>query len=230
LQAALGLPTPDGVTLRAPVLASRCAVAIDPTFFANTPAVCASLPVPRSLVSALEDFADLPPAPRLAALASGDEPLAVALRARFPSRCARALVAELAAAPLAPAPSQALRELADAFVLREAEAVLAPHDRVRELFAYWRGDLPIPAALAALARGGPDDRRMLAKALRSRREPSCRSALADLLEAPELEVRQLAAEGLRSQLADRIPYDPDGPQSARHEAAERLRSLHNRAP
>lgn len=230
LQAALGLPTADGVTLCAPAAASRRALALDPTFFRTPPAVCATLPMPVAEAGELEDLAWLPAPARLVEVASGDEPLAVALRARFPSRCARAFVAALAEAPLPPAASQALRELADPFVLREAAMVLVPRGRVRELLGLWRGDLAMPAELELLVRSGHEDRRALAAALRSRRDATCHAVLADLLEAPERDVRQLAAQALEQLLPARIPYDPDGPQSARHEAAQRLRSLHNRHP
>ncbi len=229
LQAALGLPLADGTTLAAGAAASRRAHAIDPTFFAASPAVCATLPMPTQRTGPLEDLASLPDRARLAELAGGDDPFAVALRARFPSRCARALVEALANGPLDAAASQALRELADAFVLREAAAVLGPRGRVRELLSAWRGDLPMPP-LEALARGDVDDRRTLAAALRSRRDASCLPVLATLLDDDALEVRTLAGNALAQLLPERVPYDPAGPRAAHHEAAQRVRALHNRTP
>jgi hypothetical protein len=230
LQAALGLAATDGTTLLAPAAASRRALAIEPTFFRTLPAVFAALPLPRQATGELEDVSVLPPAPRLAVVAAGDDPLAIAMRARFPSHCAEALVAALAAGPLPPPAAQALRELADPFVLREAAAVLAGAQREPELLGLWRADLPMPTAVAALAARSADDQRTLAAALRGRRDPSCHPVLADLLQADAVEVRQLAAEALATAVGALVPYDPNWPQSARREAAERLRSLHNRAP
>ncbi len=226
LQAALGLAAADGTTLRSPASAARAAHALDPTVFAAGIAVLGSLPVPKQSRGPLEDLARLPADERLAVVAAGDDPFAIALRVRHASACARALVAALARQPLPPAAAQALRELSDVFVLREAAAVLAPGGRLRELLGLWRGDLPMPDALHDLVRQGADERRLLAAALRGRRDPAAYGALADLLLAPEVEVRALAAEALPPQ----IPYDPNWPQSDREAAAERLRALHNRAP
>jgi hypothetical protein len=231
LQAALGLPIEDGVTLVAPAVAARRAHALAPEFFAaSPPAVCASLPLPKERTSPLEDVAVLPDRARLAELAAGGDPFAVALRARFPSRCARALVEALAAGPLPPEAAQALRELADPFVLGAAAAVLAPRGRLVELLALWRGDLPAPVALAQLAAGRDDDRRSLAAALRARSEPSCLCVLATLLDDELLEVRTLAGEALAQLLPARVAYDPAAPRSTHREAAERVRALHNRTP
>lgn len=230
LQAALGVAGADGQGLCAPPLASRRAHAIDPTFFADLPVCCRDLPSVRDEVGALEDLACLPPPSRLAVLCRDDGPMAVALRVRFPSACARALVHELAAAPLSASAQSALRELADPFVLAEAARVLRRRSGERELLGLWRADLAMPASIAELVRSGAEDRRALAAALRGRRDPSCHPTLAALLEAPELDVRRLAAEALVSAVGDRVPYDAEWPDSARRAAAERLRSLHNRAP
>lgn len=230
LQAALGLAGADGVALRDPAAASRCAQALDPTFFMAPSPVFRSLPRPLALQGALEDLARVAASPRLAARCSGDAPLAVALRARFGSPCARALVAALAAGPLDPAGEGALRELADPFVLFEAARVLGPAGRLPELLAYWRGDLPMPGALMALLGGSRDDRESLARALCGRSDPSCHAALAALLVADEPELRRLAATALRAAVGDLVPYDPDWPASGRLDAAERLRGLHNRRP
>lgn len=230
LQAALGLVGSDGVPLVEPARAARRAAAIAPTLFAGAPAALAVLPRPTTAIGPLEDLAALPGPARLAALAAGDEPLAVALRARFPSPCARAFVAALAAGPLPPAALQALRELADPFVLREAAAVLAPAGRLRELLGLWRGGLPMPAALTALAHGDGDDQRALAVALAGRREPSCAPALAELLCADEPAALALAATALEQLFPGAVAFDPAAPLSERRAAADRVRSLHNRAP
>jgi len=172
----------------------------------------------------------VPPPERLRQSCVGDGPKAVALRVRFPSACARALLEALAAGPLAPDASLALRELADPFVLAEAGRVLLPGAREGELLALWRVDLPMPAALSDWSARGPAARRALAAALRGRRDASCLPVLADLLVADEPEVRRLAGEALQQALGERVPYDAEGPESERRRAAERLRSLHNRAP
>ena len=230
LQAALGLPAADGVSLRDPSAASLRAHAIDPTFFSQTPPVFANLPLPRQRMGELEDVAQLPAAARLREWCAADTPRAVALRARFGSRCARVLVQALGAAPLSAAESQALRELVDPFVLREAGCVLRRRGAVRELLALWRGDLPMPTALNDLLRGAVEDRRALAAALPGRRDAGTYGVLADLLVAPEHELRSLAGAALRQIAGDRVPYDPDWPSSALNQAADRWRALHNRNP
>ncbi|MCU0867815.1 MAG: hypothetical protein MUC36_28855 [Planctomycetes bacterium] len=230
LQAALGLGGDQREPLLTPAVAARRAHAMAPLLFQQLPPVLHSLPLPNQAKGELEDLSRLPPLPRLATLASGDTPLAVALRARFPSPCARALVQALATAPLPAAGQQALRELADPFVLDEAARVLVARGGRRELLALWRHDLPMPTAIEPLLRGGRDDRRALAAALRGRREASCHGVLAQLLEATEPELRLLAGEALWHAVGERVPYDPDWPQSARAAAAEQLRSLHNQKP
>lgn len=230
LQAALGTAGADGVSLTAPALASRRAHALDPTFFADVPPFARELPVVRDEAGALEDLAWLPARPRLAVACRGQDPRALALRVRYGSACARALVEALAAAPLDDAGIEALRELADPFVLGQAANVLQGQGRMRELLALWRADLPLPAALRSLLAGSVEDRLGLAASLRGRREPSCLPVLAELLVDDALPVRRLAAEALQATHGDLVPYDPIGPESQRTAAADRLRSLHNRAP
>ncbi|MCC7398300.1 MAG: hypothetical protein IT455_14625 [Planctomycetes bacterium] len=232
LQAALGLVGADGMPLTAPERASLAAHALDPTFFSHAPPVFRSLPRPGSMLTngELEDLARLPAPARLAELCVGASPLAVALRARFPGRCAQALLAQLATAALGFEPMQALRELADPFVLAEAGRVLQARGAGRELLGLWRADLPMPAVVAELLQGSPEDRAALAAALHGRRDVSVFAAIATLLVAPEPELRRQAAELLRSAVGDRIAYDPEWPAAARNEAARQLRALHNRAP
>ena len=230
LQAALGLPGRDGVALRQPAAASRNAFALDPTFFHHVPEVCRTLRVPLQPAGDLEDLAMLPVGAQLLAACTEDSPLAIALRARFPTACARALVAALAQAPLEPAAQQALRELADPFVLQEASIAVAGRHGEKELLAIWRGDLAMPPTLALLLRRAVEDRRLLARALGSRRDARSHDTLATLLEDEAVLVRAVAGESLRQVVGERIPFDPEWPQSRRHEAAERLRALHNRAP
>lgn len=230
LQAALGVAGADGTTLTSPVAASCRAHAIDPTFFLATPLFARDLPVARDVAGPLEDLAMLPPPERLHQSCVGDGPKAVALRVRFGSACARALVEALARGPLSPDAATALRELADPFVLAEAERVLRPGGRELELLALWRLDLPMPAALAGLPARGLAERKALAAALRGRRDETSLPVLADLLVADELEVRRLAGEALQLALGERVPYDAEASESERRRAAERLRTLHNRAP
>jgi hypothetical protein len=228
LQAALGLEDQDGVRLCDPALATRRAHAIDPTFVLERPRVLAAMPLPRHDRGALEDLHVLPEPSRLVRLASGEDPLARALRIRFPSACASAFVLLLEHGPLDAAAAQALRELADPFVLGEAARVLLPHDRARELLAFWRLGLPMPAGLGDALMATPEDRRLLAAALFGRRDAGSLDAVAALLVADDLEVRHLAAAALRQAVGDLVPYDPEGPLSSWRDAAQRLRSLHNR--
>jgi len=230
LQAALGLEGRDGVSLREPSVASRCAHAIDPTFFTWAPPVFATLPPTLHERGELELLATLPPPERLAELCVGDEPYAVALRVRFASRCAQALLAQLDDGPLTAEAGLALRELADPFVLREAARVLVPAGRWRELLGLWRGDLPMPPALLQVTDVTADERLELAAALRGRRDASCHPLLAELLVDDDLRLRRVAAELLRDALGTLVPYDPEWPRSERLDAAERLRGLHNRKP
>ncbi|MCB9877205.1 MAG: hypothetical protein H6835_06330 [Planctomycetes bacterium] len=230
LQAAMALPDLRGGRLADPGRAVRAACSLDPTFFDAAPAVFASLPRPRAERFALEDLWQIGAGRRLAERCAGEGPLAVALRARFASRCARALVGLLADGPLTPEQGLALRELADPFVLGEAARVVVPAGRALELLGWWRFDLPLPAALRDVGVFAAEQRRRLAAALAGRREPSCHPLLADLLLDEDREVRAAAGEALQLLVDGAIPFDPDWPRSARLDAAARLRELHNRRP
>lgn len=231
LQAALGLAGPDGIALRDAPLASRCAFAIDPTFFQSPAPVFATLPLPNQKRGDLEDLHRLDDGEQLVQRCSGDGPKAVSVRVRFPSRCARSLVAALHKGTLADDPALALRELADPFVLAEAARVLVPAGRWRELLMFWRADLPCPKALVEIsAHAGFEDRLALALALRGRRETSCYPVIARFLCAEELELRKVAGEALRMAVGERIAFDAHWPRSRRLDAASRLRVLHNRKP
>jgi hypothetical protein len=231
LQAALGLPGADGAPLLDPALASRRAHAIDPTLWLDLPPVLQHLPRPVGTRGDLEDLARLPPRSRLAEACAGDKPTAVALRVRFGPACARALVEALAAQPLSPAANEALRELADPFVLAEAARVLRARGGLPELLSLWRRDLPMPVALADLVQQGDEALRLrLVQALGGRTDADSLAMLADCLAAPAVELRRAAALALRATVGDRIAYDPEWPTSALNEAADRVRALHNRAP
>ena len=231
LQAALGLPDAEGVRLRNAELSSCCAMALDPMWFARPrPPVLAALPVPVDWTGALEDLAVLPRAERLVEWCSGEQPRAVALRARFAAPCAEALVAALAKGPLEPPAQRALREIADPFVLAEAGRVLVARSAVRELLGLWRGDLPLPEVLRDLRSGGLGDQKTLTAALAGRKDAGSLDLLADMLCAADLELRRTAGRSLLVTLGDRIPYDAEWPQSRLFTAAQQLRALHNRMP
>ncbi len=231
LQAALGLAGPDGIALRDASLASRCAFAMDPTFFQSPAPVFATLPLPNQMRGDLEDLYRLGDGERLVRRCSGAGPRAISVRVRFASRCARSLIAALEQNSLDDDPALALRELADPFVLAEAARVLVPAGRWRELLTFWRADLPCPKALVEIAEhAGLADRLALAAALRGRRETSCYPVIAGFLCAEELELRKVAGEALRLAVGERIPFQAHWPRSRRLDAASALRSLHNRKP
>ncbi|MCA8975283.1 MAG: hypothetical protein KDC98_11205, partial [Planctomycetes bacterium] len=192
--------------------------------------VFADLPRPNRERGDLEDFSRLPGPERLVELAVGSDPLAIALRARFPSRCARALLAALVAGPLDRPRVEALRELADPFVLEAAGRALGGRGALVELLGLWRGDLPFPAALEGLLHGAADDRFALAVALAGRRDSGSMLALADLLLDEASSVRRAAGGSLATTTKDTVAYDADWPRSRRFLAAERVRAMHNRGP
>lgn len=230
LQAALALPDDDDVRFASPDVAALAAFAIDPTVFTNRPPVFAELPLPRRETGDLEELAGLPAPERLRELCSDTGAFATALRVRFPSACARALVAGLAAGPLPENQQATLRRLADPFVLAMAGEALAGRDAVGELLGLWRGDLAMPRALAAMVRAPQKERMTLAAALAGRRDALAVGTLADLLQDEAVDVRVVAAGSLRATAGDRIAYDPKWSRSKRFLAAERVRALHNRAP
>jgi hypothetical protein len=125
----------------------------------------------------------------------------------------------------------ALRELADPFVLREIASVVVAPGRWRELLIFWRADLPLPQALQQVAKTGTlADRRLLASALRGRRDPSCYPVIAEFMVADDLELRRRAGVALRMVAGEFVAFDAHWPRSRRLDAATRLRDLHNRKP
>lgn len=227
LQAALGLPGGDGEPLADPASAALRAHAIDPTCRERLPAPFAKLPLVKQAVGDLEDLAELPAPERLAVIAVGRSPRAVALRARFGSAVARGLVALLAERPLQGDEFEALRELADPFVLRELLAVLAPRDRLAEAVGYWRGDVPLPRELRAMAAREPLP---LVSVLARRTDAASRDVLAEILVDGAPEVRRAVAAALAAGPYAWLDYRPDGPPEARKDAAARLRAWHDRGP
>lgn len=232
LQAALGLPDPSGLHLVDPAIASRRAHAIDPTFFDRLAPVFAGLPVPVAAAGALEDLAVLPEPAELARWCSGDDDRAVALRARFRSACAAALVAALARTPLAAAAAAALRELVDPFVIERIAAACAARGAPCEVLGYWRHDLALPAAIAALWHAGVEAQCRLVAAAVGRRDPGSVALVAQGMLADDPAVRQATAVafGFCPEAEAAVGYDPTAPIGLRMAAADRWRSLHNRRP
>jgi spermidine synthase len=150
LQAALAFSGPDTDRALAPDQAVARAVAIAPFLFQRAPAFLARLAPREVLPSPLEGLETLPDGDELARLATGEAPRAVALRAAYRVRAARALIGLLAERRLRPDEQRALRPLLDpALLARAVEAVRArggsPADEVGPL---WREDLPLPPELA----------------------------------------------------------------------------------
>ncbi|HLQ37899.1 MAG TPA: hypothetical protein VK348_08865, partial [Planctomycetota bacterium] len=230
LQAALALTDRIGEQQKQRTTAVACALAIDPLLAAAPPRVLAELFDGVPAAGPLEGIAVLAADKLLVNDCTGQTPAAVAWRARFPSRCAAALLRAAATRGLTADETTALRELADPFVLREAGRELPPGGTLRDLIALWRRDLPMPAVLLPLQRGGPADRIALLEALAGRLDRRSITVLADLLQDDELPVRTAAAAALFRCVGDRVAYDPEWPETERRAAAERLRALHNRRP
>ncbi len=224
LQAALALPDRLGNPLRTEASAAAAALALDPTLGASPPPLLARILASAPARSPLEDLLAVPEPDRLARLAVGPEPLALALRVRCGSAVARALLAQLAQRRLEDTELQALRELADPFVLAEAGLAL-PRERRRELLALWRFDLPMPPGLAELIRGDVAERRLLSQALSGRTDPVSLGALADLMLDEEPPVRVAVAAALFRSVGDRVVYDPQWPEPRLRAAAEQVRAL-----
>jgi spermidine synthase len=150
LQAALGRVATDGRPALAPAEAAARATAIAPWFFVHAPAWLAGLAPPEPGRSPLEDVGDLPRGTALARLATGEDPLAVALRAAYRVRVGRAFVALLGERPLDPAERRALRPLLDPALLAEAARAVEARggSPARELGGLARRDLPRPPGMA----------------------------------------------------------------------------------
>jgi predicted membrane-bound spermidine synthase len=150
LQAALALTGgPEGEAALAPEAAVARATAIAPYFFERPPDFLRRLPAPDAPRSPLEDVEFLPEGPELARLASTDDPLAVALRAAYRVRVARALLEVLAERPLGQEERLALAPLLDPALMRQAVEVVAARSGslADEVAPLWRPDLPAPEAL-----------------------------------------------------------------------------------
>lgn len=230
LQAALALPDARGERVREPHRAAEFALALDPGFAAAAPPLLAPILAEAASFSPLLDLHKLPQGPALIARCEGEDALAVALRARFPSACAEALVAAWEKAPLPAAQLAVLRELADPFVLTAAAAVLQVRGARAEVLRAWPVDLPVPSGIAELAHGTTSDRSQLMEALAYHQDPRAIDLLAAGLLDAERSVRAAAGAALGRVAQGRIAYDPDWQQSARQDAAAKLRALHNRAP
>ena len=230
LQAALALAPRRGESVRTQASAGRAALALDPGFAAVAPPVLAPIVAGLPARSPLADFAQLPAGDQLAELATGDSTLAIALRARVPSRVAAALVARWQQRPL-PLPALAvLRELADPFVLDRAARVLAARAAPAELLQIWRKDLPATAAVRALADGPAAQRQALQVAIAGRTDPDSLDLVRQGLVDGDLAVRTAAGAALFRSIGDRIVYDPEWPAERRTAAAAELAALYPRTP
>lgn len=228
LQAALALPDRRGESLRRASHAGTLALALDPGWAQSAP------PVLRDVVGGLPphgpflDMATMPDDARLCELCVGDSALAVALRSRFPSRCARALVLRWRLQPLPVPALSALRELADPFVLQQAAACLQEREGGGELLAAWRADLPMLPCIESLWQRAPSARSALLTALAGRRdEGSLRVLQLGMLEEDSA-VRLAAAAALFRSIGGGIVYDPAWPLERRRSAASQLRAQSQR--
>ena len=228
LQAALGLPDLRGQRLRSPGVAASVALAMEPGFAVTAPAVVQPLLGAALADAPLGHFAELPSGSRLASLASGNGPLAIALRARFSSRCAAALVEQWGRGPLPSEQRAALRELVDPFVLAAAGLVLDARGARSELLQVFRRDLPGSGPLRPLAAGAPTVRAALMVALAGRKDLQSLEVLAEGLVDSDLAVRTAAGAALFRSVGGSIDYDPEWPAARRNQAAARVRALQNR--
>ncbi|MEC7582921.1 MAG: hypothetical protein VYE77_01270, partial [Planctomycetota bacterium] len=228
LQAAMGLPDLQGQRLRSSNTAATNALAMNPDFGVGAPRVVQALLGAATVEHPLAHFAALPSGARLARLASGAGPLAVALRARFPSRCAAALVEQWGRGPLPTEQRAALRELVDPFVLAAAGLVLDARGARSELLQVFRRDLPGSGPLMPLTEAGPAVREALMLALAGRKDTQSLDVLAEGLLDDDLSVRTAAGAALFRSVGGGIDYDPQWPAARRKQAAARVRALQNR--
>jgi spermidine synthase len=162
LQAALAMPgNPGSAAVLDPDAAATRAVAIAPYFFENSPDFLRFLPHPEAPRSPLEGIGSLAEGSELARLASADDALAVALRAAYRVRVARALLGVLAERPLDAGEARAFAQLLDPALLQQSvEAVEGRGGSLAdEIAPLWREDLPAPRSLRAFletAPKGPD--------------------------------------------------------------------------
>lgn len=230
LQAALALPDVRGERVREPHRAAELALALDPGYAKSAPPLLAPIVAEAAPWSPLLDLHRLPRGAALVARCEGDDALAVALRCRFPSACAEALIAAWAEGPLPAARLAVLRELADPFVLTSAASALAARGARAEVLRAWPVDLPVPQGVAELAQGSALERSQLMEALAYHQDPRAIDLLAAGLLDAERSVRAAAGAALVRVAQGKIAFDPDWSQSARQDAAAKLRALHNRAP
>lgn len=236
LQAALGLPSQGTTSVHDPADAARTALAIDPTLASAPPAVLQRVfgalagSAAGPATGALEDFAHLPGAHRLAALCTGATPLATALRTRFGPACAEALLAVRRERPWTHAEAGALRELASIAIVDAASDQLGEQGCLEELLCAWRLDLPVSRGIERLLRSAPPARLALAGALPRRKDPRAVRALAALLVDDDLQVRIAAGAALDRSWPGAVPYDPSWQRSRLEEAARALLAMHNRRP
>ncbi len=222
LQAALALPDRKDQRVRERRNAGRAALALDAGFAADAPPLLRPVLAGLQAHSPLADWTELPPAERLAELAVGDGPLAIALRHRFRSRSAAALVAQWGASASPPAALAALRELADPFVIEAAAVALRGRGAEAELLRIWRADLPATASILAFADGPAAQRQALQVALGGRTDRASLMLLGRGLVDEDRAVRTAAGAALFRSIGERIVYDPEWPVDRLRDAAAQL--------
>ena len=168
----------------------------------------------------------------LAAAVCGEGARAVAWRGTFPARAGRSLGALVRTRTLSAEESGALLPLLDPWLWGQlvGDVVARGGDLMTEVLPLWRRDLPAPAAFLTFIQGAPQARRAFAEQLGGRQDATARELLARLLVDPDLEVRRAAASALARTAGKRIPYDPEGAESQRTDAATAVRRLHNPPP
>jgi spermidine synthase len=155
LHAVLALPDRRVEALLPPAEAAARAVAVSPPFFQNPPPFLAGLSEVAPERSPLEALVELPEGSELAAAASADDALGVALRSVYPVRSANAILEVLATRPLDGDEQGALSSLLDPALLRRAERRIAERggSLEDELLPLWREGLPRPDRLAPRSSG-----------------------------------------------------------------------------
>ena len=88
----------------------------------------------------------------------------------------------------------------------------------------------MPVELESALRGPALLRQALAAALAGRGDGRSIDALARLLTDADTGVRIAAGAALFRTVGERIPFDPEWPESRLRQAADRLKALHNRKP
>jgi spermidine synthase len=210
----------------------RAACALDPLLPRHLPPAFVMPDVRVDSVSPREDLGTLPAGAALAAAALGDGARAVAWRGTFPARVGQSLCALAHTRALTGAEKGALRPLLDPWLWQQLGTAVQARggDLASELLPLWRRDLPALATLRAILDAPAASRVALAHSVGGRPDAAACELLARLLLDADSDVRRAAGGALTRTAGKRIPYDPEGAESARAEAAAALRRLHNPPP